>query len=210
MKRKNLTIMGLLLVTALLGTGAGMNESIRVGAGEVRDKDLSTVNGSINIGDDAQINGECSTVNGSIKVGSDATVESLTTVNGGIHVGGGTVVDKDVVAVNGSITMDNGSQAGEVSNINGRIKLHGAQVTGDISTVNGDVDLKDGSRVGGDIIIQDSKGNNHRDAPLKITLDGDSVVEGSIIVEADFEVEVHLRNGGRVMGRIEGAEVIKK
>jgi DUF4097 and DUF4098 domain-containing protein YvlB len=168
------------------------------------------VNGSINIGDDAQINGECSTVNGSIKVGSDATVESLTTVNGGIHVGGGTVVDKDVVAVNGSITMDSGSQASEVNNINGRIKLHGAQVTGDISTVNGDVDLKDGSRVGGDIIIQDSKGNNHRDAPLKITLDGDSVVEGSIIVEADFEVEVHLRNGGRVMGRIEGAEVIKK
>jgi len=210
MKQKNLTIMGLLLVTVLLGTGAGINESIRVGAGEVRDKDLSTVNGSINIGDDAQINGECSTVNGSIKVGSDAMVENLATVNGGIHVGVGTVVDKDVTVVNGSITMDSGSQAGEVSNINGRIKLHGAQVAGDISTVNGDVDLEDGSRVGGDIIIQKNKGKNHRDAPLKITLDGDSVVEGSIIVKADFEVEVHLTNGGRVMGRIEGAEVIEK
>jgi DUF4097 and DUF4098 domain-containing protein YvlB len=211
MKQKNMTITGLLLVTAMLATGAGLNESIRVGSGETRDGDLTTVNGSITVGDDAQINGECTTVNGSIKVGDDVEVESLTTVNGGVNVGSGTVVRRDVQTVNGSITLDNGAKAAAVSNINGRITLKGADVDGDISTINGDVDVRNGARVGGDIIVGERNGDFNQDEPIKITVSGDSVVEGNIINEEDdIEVEVHIEDGGRVMGKVEGATVIEK
>jgi len=86
-------------------------------------------------------------------------------------------------------------------------------VTASLETVNGDVSLRDGATVGGDIVVRKTHGNGHDRGDwdtLKIMIEDGSVVRGNVIVEdPDRPVEVHLRNGGRVQGRVENARVIR-
>jgi len=86
-------------------------------------------------------------------------------------------------------------------------------VTASLETVNGDVSLRDGATVGGDIVVRKTRGSRHdRDDwdTLKIIVEDGSVVRGNVIVEdPDRPVEVHLRNGGSVQGRVENARVIR-
>ncbi len=202
--------LSILILALALPAAAGVNSSIRVEAGEMVDKDLSTVNGKIRIGDGATVRGEAESVNGSIEIGRDVQVDSVSVVNGSIEIGEGTVIDGDVSTVNGRITMENGTRAREVATVNGSLKLSGVEVETDVSTYNGDVTLSGGTSVGGDIIIKDSKGNSHRDKPLRIYIEDGAHVRGNVIVENDdLEVEVYLR-GGTVSGKLRGAKLKEK
>lgn len=200
----------LLAATAAAAGWADINGPVRVGAGEVREGKLSSVNGSITIGQAARVE-RCSTVNGSISLGADAEAEELSAVNGDIDVERGAVVRYGVGTVNGSISMQGGARAEDVQNVNGRIRLEGAEVARDVSTHNGNIEL-DGATVGGDIVVRESNGHrSRRSEPLRIVLDGGSVVEGGIRVEdGDLEVEVIVRNGSRVQGAIKGAKVVER
>ena len=211
MEQRSWILLGTLLLAASLAMGSGINESVRVAPGEVHDGDLSTLNGGISVGDGATVNGECQSVNGGIDIGEDCRVESLSSVNGGVSVGAGSVVEKEIQAINGRITLEPGASAGAVETINGQIKMTGAEIDGDVKTINGNIALREGSKIGGDIIIEDrGDGSDDRDRPLKIELEGGSVVEGNVLVEDETTpVEVHLSDGSRVLGRIENAEVIE-
>ena len=211
MKRRLYILSILILVVALPAAATGINSSIRVDSGEVVDDDLSTVNGQIRIGDGATVRGTAATVNGSVKVGRNVEVESVSSVNGGIEIGEGTVVNGEVETVNGPISMDSGSRARAVGTVNGSVKLNGADVEADVSTYNGDVKLRDGANVGGDIrILESNHGSSRRDRTLRIYIEDGSTVQGSVIVEdKDLKVEVYLR-GGTVAGEIRGATVVEK
>ena len=211
MEQRRWISLGLLLIATSLTFGSGINESVRVAPGEVYDGDLSTLNGGITVGDGATIHGECQSVNGGIEVGEDCRVESLSSVNGGVSVGAGTIVEKGIQAINGRITLGRGASASAVKTINGQIEMTGAEIDGNVRTINGNIALREGSRVGGDIVVEDrGNGSDKRDRPLTIELEGGSVVEGNVIVEDKATpVEVHLRDGSRVLGRIENAEVIE-
>lgn len=211
MKRRHTVVLALMTVAGLHAAQAGVNSSIRVDAGEVLNKDVSTVNGQIRIGDGATVNGEVSTVNGSVSIGRDVKAESLSTVNGAIEVDDGSVIEGVVESVNGSISLT-GSHAGEVATVNGSIELSGTDIEGDLSTYNGNITLSARSSVGGDIVIEaaNRSSSKHRRRPLRIVIEDGSVVEGDVIVEdGDLEVEVFLR-GGRVNGRVKGAKVIEE
>ena len=201
----------LILAVALPAAATGINSSIHVGSGEVMDHDLSTLNGQIHIDDGATVRGEAETVNGSVEVGRNVQVESVSTVNGDVEIGEGTVVDGEVETVNGSISMESGSRARSVGTVNGSLRLNGADVEADVSTYNGDVTLRDGTNVGGDIRISEANsGSSRRDRPLRIYVEDGSTVQGSVIVEdEDLEVEVYLR-GGTVAGQIHGARVVEE
>jgi len=87
-------------------------------------------------------------------------------------------------------------------------------VTRNVETVNGDISLREGTTVGGDVIVRETHGSHRGDRedwePLKIMIEGGSVVRGNVIVEdSDRRVEVHLRDGGRVQGRVQNAKVIQ-
>lgn len=192
----------------------GVNSSIHVRDGEQRDGDLTTVNGGIRIGDDATIRGDCHSVNGGIRVGRNSRVESLSSVNGGIEIEEGTSIRESVNSVNGRVTMERDTRAGNLSAVNGPIQLLGAEIERDVRTVNGGIALRHGALVRGDIVIEEPGRGWHdrRDErdPLKIEIEDGSVVEGSIINEdPDLRVEIYLRGGGRVNGRIENARVIR-
>ena len=205
-------LLGSILLLALFSPAAavGINSSISVDAGETVDDDLSTVNGRISIGDDAIVNGDAKTVNGRVEVGRNVQVESVATVNGRVEIGEDTIVDGDVDSVNGRVRMEFGSRARTVGTVNGPVELNGAEVERDVTTYNGDVILRQGSEVGGDIRIEKVKGSKHdRREPLKIYIEDGSSVGGDVIVEDErMKVEVYLR-GGTVAGEIRGAKVVE-
>ncbi len=91
-----------------------------------------------------------------------------------------------------------------------KIELRQTTVERDVTTINGDIRLTEGSVVKGDIIVGSKIGDSRRKRPLEIELSGGSSVEGHIIVEdPDVKVKVFLRDGSKVLGLVENAEVIE-
>lgn len=201
----------LVLFMALPVVASGINSSVRIESGDIVDKDLSTLNGSIRIGDGATVNGDAESVNGGVEVGVDVRIQSVSAVNGNIEIGERTRVANDVETINGSISMGRGSSAKSVGTVNGSVTLKGVEVDGDVSTYNGDISLRDGTSVGGDILIRESNSDRGRnDQTLRIYIEEGSIVQGSVIVEDENrKVEVYM-NGGSVAGGIRGARVIEK
>lgn len=211
MKRQFLVLAILLLATGLPAVATGINSSIHVESGEDVDKGLSTLNGNIRIDDGATVRGNAQSVNGKVKIGRNVEVDSVSTVNGGIEIDEGTIVDGDVESVNGPISMEPGSRARAAGTVNGSVELHGVEIERDVSTYNGDVTLRGGTNVGGDVRIEASKGgSNDHHQPLRIYIEDGSTVQGDVIVEDDARrVEVYMR-GGAVAGRILGAKVVEE
>ncbi|MDH3903972.1 MAG: hypothetical protein OES90_12200, partial [Xanthomonadales bacterium] len=187
-------------------------------------------------GEDCTIEGTSRSVNGSVKVGNRSSVEDLTVVNGSIRTGEGVSVDGNVESVNGTIELGNGSGvSGEVSTVNGSIVLNQTVVQRDVLTMHGDIELRDKSVVKGDIVIggkigvietenktsvvkvednvgviviDDKKRDSNR--PIEIEVTGGSIIEGNVMVKRNVEVRLILSDGGKVLGQVDGAEVIDK
>lgn len=84
------------------------------------------------------------------------------------------------------------------------------EVGEDVTTVNGDITLEDGTQVAGSIIVKKRRGwwSKHRE--LDIRLEGGSVVKGDILVkDDDMTVTVYLEGGSEVLGEIRNAKVVK-
>jgi DUF4097 and DUF4098 domain-containing protein YvlB len=194
----------LALSVAVPANAHSVNESVKIGAGNTSSGE-SSVNGSITVESGATVTGNLSTVNGRIRIDSDATVEgvstvngslridsgtkteSLSTVNGGINVAENVTVDGEIEAVNGGIDLGTGSNVQlSVSNINGEIDLQASTVGGDVSTVSGDIKLRDSAEVMGDIIVEKSNGWNWTQKKSnipEIVIGPGSKVHGEIRVE---------------------------
>jgi len=183
---------------------SSVNGSITVGEGAVVTGSLGTVNGSIRVGDNAQVE-EVETVNGSLTIGSGVKSGELSTVNGAIEVGADTKVDGAIEAVNGRISLQTGSSvSGYVENVNGAISLVGSEIGGNLSTVNGNIDLSDASVIKGDIIVEKpggwSFGWNKSRTP-EITIGPGSRVDG--IIRLEREVKLFISETAKV-GGVEG------
>ncbi len=202
---------GLPLLVAIALTACIASSPIVIGDGETRSSAARTVNGAIRIGNDATVEGTCRSVNGDLIIGDRARVAALSTVNGSISGGEGVVVGGDIDSINGGVSFDTGSEVmSEISTINGSIELVGSSVV-DVRTVNGDVELRDGSMVRGDVVIEKTMGISDRSRPLRILVSGGSVIEGDVIVEdPDFEAQLIVRDGGKVLGRVQNIEVVEE
>ena len=212
----------LILLMAVPALGATVNKSVKIAAGS-ESGGASSVNGSISVGEDAVVTGNLKTVNGTIRVDVGATIEkastvnggvrvsdkvkceSLSTVNGSVKVGEGASVDGGLSAVNGRIVINSGTGvADDVTNVNGQIELTGAEVGGNIETVNGDISLKDQSVVKGNIVVEKNSGwgwGKSKKRKPRIVIGPGSRVEGKIDLER--EVELFISETAEV-GSIEG------
>lgn len=222
MTKSLFTVSLLALLLAVPAFGASINKSVKVEPGSTSDG-ATSVNGSITVGENAEVTGGVKTVNGSIRVDDGATIENASTVNGGVRVAdnvqadnlstvNGTVrvgeqstVDGEIEAVNGKISVGKGSKVADgVSNVNGQIELNGAEIGGDVSTVNGDIYLADSAVVKGDVIVEKPSnwgwGKNKSRKP-RIVIGPGSVVEGVIMLER--EVDLFISDSARV-GGVEG------
>ncbi len=224
--RKSIFTVGLIglfaLAIAAPAHAGSVNKSVRIGAGEMADE-ASSVNGSVTVGEAAMINGEVSTVNGRIRIDDNARVEDVSTVNGAVRIGTGVssenistvngsirvdnsaTIDGYIEAVNGSIDVEKGTTIDrDVSNVNGKIELTGSQVGGDLSTVNGDVILADGTILRGDLIVEKPGGWNwgwKKRKPPTVIIGPGSQVLGKIKLER--EVDLYISESAEV-GGVEG------
>ncbi len=209
----------LVMLLAVPAFGTSINKSIRIEAGS-ESEGASTVNGSISIGEKAVVSGDVSTVNGAIRVDSGARIKSastvngalrisdnvksdgLDTVNGSVTVGESVTVDGAIEAVNGSISVNTGSTvASDVSNVNGQIELSGAQIGGNVSTVNGDIFVVDGSVIKGDLIVEKPGGwswSNKMKREPKVVIGPGSSVVGNIDLER--KVKLFISESAQVGG----------
>ena len=221
------TIALLILLMSVPAMGATVNKSVKIEAG-TEASGATSVNGSISVGEKAIVTGNVRTVNGTIRVDEGASIEKASTVNGGIRIADGveceslsTVngsvkvaekvsVDGAIEAVNGRITVDEGSTvAKSVSNVNGQIELSGAEVRGDQQTVNGDIDLEDGSVVKGDLVVEKNSGwgwGKSKSRKPRIVIGPGSRVEGAVILKR--EVELLISDAAEV-GGVEGEMTIE-
>ena len=199
-----------LTVLVICGCRIKVNGDIRIREGKQASGSLMTINGNIRVGPGGRVTGSCRSVNGRIYVMENAIVRSLQSVNGDIDLESNVDVQGDVESVNGGINARNGVMVnGDINTVNGSIRVNGTEVRRDVTSYNGDIQLSERSVVHGDIIIRDSKGESNRTRPLRIRIDGMSVVEGNVIVKnEDLRVELILAGESQVRGRIRDAEVI--
>lgn len=182
---------------------------ISVGNGARIKADVSAVSGDIEIGSKATV-GNVSVVSGDISIGKGANTSSLETVSGDVHLYEKSNVEGSIETVSGDIKSDSGSETAEyMKTVSGDVELDDARLRGKLKTVSGDISLFNGSMIDGDIIISRQPNSLIRyNSELKIIIDMNSVVRGSILVkEPNSNVVVYLSNGGKVKGKIENAEV---
>lgn len=176
-------------------------------------RDISRINGSISIEPEDQV-GDVSTVNGGIRVERRANARTVSTVNGGIELQDEVVVDEaetvngsirvgQEVQINGSLQSVNGgirTGAGTVvedgvQTVNGRVRLYNTQVHQDVQTSSGDIDIRDGSSVEGDVIVRGRMGwwnrlfHSSRRSP-ELTIDESSVVKGDIHLYQEVDLNI--------------------
>jgi DUF4097 and DUF4098 domain-containing protein YvlB len=212
MKRNLLLSFLIMSFLSFCACDASVNSSRRLGDGE-RSQGLSSVNGSIFVGARCVVDGSCHTVNGRIEVGDGSTVDNLETVNGRIAIGAAVTVNGDAETVNGAVECGQGSQVhGRLGTVNGRVELRGAVVADEVSTVNGDVLLREKSIVRGSIVIKGRQGHffGGHGHGLEIRVEGGSVVEGGIDVrDPERKVKVYLDKDSVIKGEVHNAEVIR-
>ena len=216
------TIGLLVMLMAIPVYGASINKSIKIDAGSESDG-ATSVNGSISVGDGATVSGSLKTVNGKIRVDSNSRIESaatvngsltvsenveaedLTTVNGSIRVGEASSIDGEIEAVNGRIKLEKGVTVTRgVGNVNGDMEFIASEVGGDVTTVNGDVDMRDAAVIKGDLVIEKPSkwsSDSKKQRTPEIVIGPGSEVQGSIVLER--EVKLYISETAKV-GGVEG------
>ena len=205
-----------------------VSSDIHSAKGKKVSRNISTVSGDVFVGSGARIKGGVTAVSGDIEIGSKAFVQNVEVVSGNISIGKGasaaqleTVsgdihlyeksgVSRSIETVSGDVNCDSGSDITKnIITVSGDIELDDSRLRGNLKTVSGDISLFNGSMIDGDIIInRKSNAVLFHDGKLKIIIDMNSVVKGSILVEEpNSNVIVYLANGGKVKGKIINAEV---
>jgi DUF4097 and DUF4098 domain-containing protein YvlB len=185
-----------------------VNDSVTASAGTTYDS-ISTVNGDVHV-ERGVTAGSANTVNGSITLEDDARIGKASTVNGSIKAGTNVSISEEASTVNGGLRFARNSKVGgELSSVSGDIELAGTEVTGLITTVNGDIDLKDGTHARGGIHVRKPKGTgwNWNKETVKVHVCSTCVVDGEL--RFDRPVELRVDNGGRI-GKVIGEEVTRR
>jgi predicted acyltransferase (DUF342 family) len=189
---------------------SSVNGGITASAGKTYGS-LSTVNGDVHV-ERGAIADHAKTVNGGITVESGAKIGEVSTVNGSLEIGDDVTIERAASTVNGAVEVGRHTHVGgDVSTVSGEIELKGAEVGGRLATRNGDIDLSDGARVHGGILIR-KKGDDNwgwgrdHDDPLHVHICSTCVVEGELRFERAVELRV---DQGAKIGPVIGDKVTR-
>jgi hypothetical protein len=179
-----------------------VNGSISVGSGSTVSGSLHTVNGTIRVAENTRLR-DVETVNGSIRIDSGSSADDIESVNGSISLAENVTVEGGIEVVNGKITLGKGTTvADDVENVNGEMELSGADIGGDILTVNGDISLVEGTVLHGNLKVSKPGGwswNNDKDRRKpRIVIGPGARVMGNI--ELERAVELFISESAEVGG----------
>lgn len=94
----------------------------------------------------------------------------------------------------------------------GMLVLGGCDISINSSIVAPDGESRSGSitSVNGNLVIEDNMKASTRRRPIEIEVTGGSIIEGDVVVKRNVDVRLILSDGGKVLGQVDGAEVIDK
>ena len=170
------------------------NGAIRIG-GNTRVRQVHSRNGAIVVGRDSRVDGEVSTRNGSVVFNEDVTVNgSVSSRNGPIQLDA-TRVTGSIQSLSGDVTLDNASvvsgdlviDAREAAARQGSQGFFGFGRSDSYNDA-GNIRITGGSRVGGDVVLLLPEDYDAR--MPRVTLDTDSLIEGSLRVDARVELDI--------------------
>jgi DUF4097 and DUF4098 domain-containing protein YvlB len=186
-----------------------VNGSVSASPGEVYDT-VSTVNGDVRVGRGATAE-QAKSVNGTIVLEDDAKVGNVSTVNGSLRIGEGVAIAREASTVNGGVKIAQRARVGgDVSTVSGEIELNGAEVTGKLTTRNGDIDLTDGAKVRGGIHVKKKNDSNWgwgKSDPVRVHICATCVVDGTL--QFDQPVELRVDPGAKI-GQVIGDAVTRR
>ena len=111
--------------------------------------------------------------------------------------------------MNGRISLDKRAQVGgHLETVNGDLLLDEAKVDGQLRTVNGDITVGAASRVGGGILVEETKGwkfGTNKRVP-KVVIGPSAVVDGTLRFEREVKLYV---SSTATTGKVEGATPIR-
>jgi len=187
---------------------SSVNGSVRAAPGQTYHS-VSTVNGDVRVGSGATVD-SAHAVNGDVEIEQNARVGEANTVNGGLRIAEDAAIEREASTVNGSIRLAKRARVGgDVHTVSGEIEIEGAEVAGNLSTHNGDIELSDGAHVRGGIVIKKNKestwgwGNNR---PPEVRICSTCVVDGELRFERPVALKVEA--GGKI-GKVIG-ETVKR
>jgi carbonic anhydrase/acetyltransferase-like protein (isoleucine patch superfamily) len=186
---------------------SNVNGEISARPGEIYDS-LTTVNGDVRVGHGATV-GEAKTVNGGIELEDAVKIGTVSTVNGALRIGEGTAVEHGASTVNGGVRLaPRATVGGDVSTVSGEIQLEGAEVSGQLKTVNGNIDLTAGAHVRGGILIKKPSGWSWgKEEPVHVHICSTCVVDGELRFERPVELRV---DDGAKIGKVIGDAVTRR
>jgi predicted acyltransferase (DUF342 family) len=187
---------------------SSVNGSVRAEAGRTYNS-VSTVNGNVRVGSGATVD-NAHAVNGNVEIEQNARVGEANTVNGGLRLAEDAAIEREATTVNGSIRLAKRARVGgDVRTVSGEIEIEGAEVAGNLSTHNGDIELSDGARVRGGIVVKKNReaswgwGNNR---PPEVHICSTCVVEGELRFERPVALKV---DAGGKFGKVIGETVTR-
>ena len=107
------------------------------------------------------------------------------------------------------MVLDSGAVvAGNATTVNGSVKMNHARILGNLATANGDLFIEHHSVVNGDIVIKGKNSKNEK-RKVEIFLKDGSEINGKIENKAQStEVVVHALGGSKINGDVIGAEIV--
>lgn len=201
----------LLLAVTCFTCNFYVDQSIAVQDGDIIEKSQNTMNGDIDVGLNSKVDGDCRSVNGCVSVQEFGRVHHVQTVNGNVNVGRQAKIEGNIESVNGNVFCQDGVRIlGNVRTVEGNIECEQTYIYKSIYTNQGNIFLKSGSILDGDIVIQgpDHLLNSAKTVEVKI-LEG-STVKGNIkVLDLHQRVLVYLATDSHIEGGIQNAELVR-
>lgn len=171
---------------------SSVNGSVRAAPGQTYGS-VSTVNGDVHVGSGATVE-SAHAVNGEVVIEENAHVGEAETVNGSLRIGEDAAIEREASTVNGDIRLARRARVGgDVRSVSGEIEIEGAEVAGNLSTHNGDIELSDGAHVRGGIVVKKNKGVNWgsgNNRPPVVRICATCVVDGELRFERPVSLKV--------------------
>ncbi len=205
LKTFNLT---LIVILSMALMGAQLPGEITVAEGTTYNGAITTTSDDVVIFPDARVKGDVETTTGDIHLAENARVKRIITISGNVFLDKGSKVDQTITTESGTIRVSEGATAsGNVITETGDIRGIGAIFNKDVRNLHGDIILKTGTYVKGNVEIL-NRGHGDDLHVVEIYLGEGVYVKGKVTAShVDDNVDL-VMNGAEVNGKINKVNII--
>jgi cytoskeletal protein CcmA (bactofilin family) len=205
LKTFNLTLIVILSMTLM---GAQLPGELTVAAGTIYNDDITASNIDVVIYPGARVKGDVETTTGDIHLADNARVKRIITISGNVFLDKGSKVDQTIRTESGTIRVREGATAtGNVITETGDIRGTGATFNKDVRNRHGNIILKTGTYVKGNVEIL-NRGHGDDLHPVEIYLGQGVYVKGKVTAQHTGDNVDLVINGAEVNGKINKVNII--